>query len=154
MHCNFPVYPRWLRSFSSSMVLSSVQAMVCVRYLVRYLLGCTDHAMVLKYEAHQGLLHYNPCNYTLGIYSDSRTASLQPAYLYPWDISRFTLGKTHTISISFLKVFVPVWMPSLHHITFTESTGIVRSRGWDPCICINYKWCSHVPLSQVCCGQR
>lgn len=27
--------------------------------------------MVLRYEAHQGLLHYNPCDYTLEIYSDS-----------------------------------------------------------------------------------
>jgi hypothetical protein len=27
--------------------------------------------MVLKYEAHQGLLHYNLCDYTLQIYSDS-----------------------------------------------------------------------------------
>ena len=33
--------------------------------------GSTDHAMVLKYAAHQGLLHYNPCDYTLQIYSDS-----------------------------------------------------------------------------------
>ena len=41
------------------------------RHLGQYLLGCIDHATMLKYEAHQGLLHYNPCDYTLEVYSGS-----------------------------------------------------------------------------------
>ena len=60
-----------IRGLSQSMSSPSVQAMACLRHLAQYLLGCTEHAMVLKYEAHKGLLHYNPCDYTLEIYSDS-----------------------------------------------------------------------------------
>ena len=60
-----------IRGLSQSMASPSVQAMACLRHLAQYLLGCTDHAMVLKYEAHKGLLHHNPCDYTLEIYSDS-----------------------------------------------------------------------------------
>ena len=31
-----------------------------LRYLCIYLLGGTDQCLMLKYESHQGLLHYNP----------------------------------------------------------------------------------------------
>ena len=47
------------------------QSMECLRYLRNYFLGCTDQCMMLKYESHQGLLHYNPEDYTLEIFSDS-----------------------------------------------------------------------------------
>ena len=60
-----------IRGLSQSMASPSVQAMACLRHLGQYLLGCVDHATMLKYEAHQGLLHYNPCDYTLEVYSDS-----------------------------------------------------------------------------------
>ena len=47
------------------------QSMECLRHLCSYLLGCTDQCLMLKYESHQGLLHYNLEDYTLEIYSDS-----------------------------------------------------------------------------------
>ena len=60
-----------IRGLSQSMAKPTTQSMMCLRHLAQYLLGCIDHALVLRYEPHQGLLHYNPCDYTLEIYSDS-----------------------------------------------------------------------------------
>ena len=60
-----------IRGLSQTMSAPTTQSMLCLRHLAQYLLGCTEHAMVLRYEAHQGLLHYNPCDYTLEIFSDS-----------------------------------------------------------------------------------
>ena len=60
-----------IRGLSQSMASPTVQAMACLRHLGQYLLVCIDHATMLKYEAHQGLLHYNPCDYTLEVYSGS-----------------------------------------------------------------------------------
>ena len=56
---------------SQSMSKPTKQSMECLKYLCIYLLGCTDQCMMLKYESHQGLLHYNPEGYTLEIFSDS-----------------------------------------------------------------------------------
>ena len=41
-----------IRGLSQSMSSPSVEAMACLRHLAQYLLGCTEHAMVLKHEAH------------------------------------------------------------------------------------------------------
>ena len=60
-----------IRGLSQSMSRPTRQSMECLRYLCTYLLGCTDQCIVLKYESHQGLLHYNPEDFTLEIYSDS-----------------------------------------------------------------------------------
>ena len=59
------------RGLSQSMSKPTKQSMECLRYLCTYLLGCTDQCLMLKYESHQGLLHYNPEDYTLEIFSDS-----------------------------------------------------------------------------------
>eukprot|EP00435_Cladocopium_sp_Y103_P017798 s442_g4.t1 len=60
-----------IRGLSQSMSKPTKQSMECLRYLCTYLLGCTDQCIVLKYESHQRLLHYNPEEFTLEIYSDS-----------------------------------------------------------------------------------
>ena len=60
-----------IRGLSQSMSKPTKQSMECLRYLCTYLLGCTDQCMMLKYEMNQGLLHYNPEDYTLEIFSDS-----------------------------------------------------------------------------------
>ena len=60
-----------IRGLSQSMSKPTKQSMECLRYLCTYLLGCTDQCLMLKYESHQGLLHYNPEDYTLEIFSDS-----------------------------------------------------------------------------------
>ena len=60
-----------IRGLSQSMSKPTKQPMECSRYLCTYLLGCTDKCFMLKHESHQGLLHYNPEDYTLEIYSDS-----------------------------------------------------------------------------------
>jgi hypothetical protein len=57
-----------IRGLSQSMSKPTKQSMECLRYLCTYLLGCTDQCLMLKYESHQGLLHYNPEDYTLEIY--------------------------------------------------------------------------------------
>ena len=59
------------RGLSQTMSAPTTQSMMCLRHLAQNLPGCADHALVLRYEAHQGLLHYNPCVYTLEIFSDS-----------------------------------------------------------------------------------
>ena len=60
-----------IRGLSQSMSKPTKQPMECLKYFCIYLLGCTDQCMMLKYESHQGLLHYNPEDYTLEIFSDS-----------------------------------------------------------------------------------
>ena len=60
-----------IRGLLQSMSKPTKQSMECLRYLCTYLLGCTDQCLIMKYESHQGLLHYNPEDYTLEIYSDS-----------------------------------------------------------------------------------
>eukprot|EP00435_Cladocopium_sp_Y103_P041273 s2275_g11.t1 len=60
-----------IRGLSQSMSKPTKQSMECLRYLCIYLLGCTDQCVVLKYTSNQGLLHYNPEDYALEIYSDS-----------------------------------------------------------------------------------
>eukprot|EP00435_Cladocopium_sp_Y103_P000218 s1247_g1.t1 len=60
-----------IRGLSQSMSKPTKQSMECLRYLCTYLLGCTDQCVVLKYESHQGFLHYNPDDFILEIFSDS-----------------------------------------------------------------------------------
>ena len=46
-----------IRGLSQSMAKPTTQSMMCLRHLAQYLLGCIDHALVLRYEPHQGLVH-------------------------------------------------------------------------------------------------
>ena len=60
-----------IRGLSQSMSKPTKQSMECLRYLCTYVLGFTGQCLMLKYESHQGLLHYNPEDYTLEIFSNS-----------------------------------------------------------------------------------
>ena len=60
-----------IRALSQFMSRPTKHAMMCLRHLAQYLLGCVDHCIILTYKGHHGLLHYTPEDYTLEVYSDS-----------------------------------------------------------------------------------
>ena len=93
-----------IRGFSQSMAKLTTQSMMCLRHLAQYPLGCIDHALVLRYEPHQGLVHYNPCDYTLEIYSDSDWAkhkqtrrSVSSGYLFLFGCLLYSTSRSQRV---------------------------------------------------------
>ena len=121
-----------IRGLSQSMSSPTTQSMMCLRHLAQYLLGCTEHAMVLRYEAHQGLLHYNPCDYTLEIYSDR-------------------LGKAQAVSkICIVRLPLPVWMPALCNFEIPACLSTEFSRSRDLCCNFrHFRCCSSLSLHML-----
>ena len=67
-----------IRGLSQCMAKPTVRALACLRHLCMYLLGCMDHCIMLSYQAHHGLLHYNELDYTLEVYSDRIGLNTRP----------------------------------------------------------------------------
>ena len=92
------------QGFSQSMAKLTTQSMMCLRHLAQYPLGCIDHALVLRYEPHQGLVHYNPCDYTPEIYSDSDWAkhkqtrrSVSSGYLFLFGCLLYSTSRSQRV---------------------------------------------------------